>query len=183
MDLISSLNNLVISVNEIDTGRNGFTIPGKEVEGRISFENGISTAMSVFKDAYTTADCEAIILTELTFLQQELQYCSDTNKAVYSSLARAIVDFNDSLNCLKIVKDKKLYKVAAATYLTSPKECVQGMPNDAVQQTCKSHLTRLQNVLKTPGMNPLERTAYDQRIANIAALKNAYLALQKKALT
>jgi hypothetical protein len=183
MDLISLLDSITDSANNIDIGRKSLASPGREAGGRISFELGISGAMSGFSEAQKSVDCQTLMLAELTFLQQELQFCGTSDKAAQSSLSQAIMDFNDSLNCLKIVNDPSLYKSAAKTHLSSPKECIQGMPNDAVQQSCKSHLTRLQNILKVPGMNPIERAVYDQRIANIATLKAAYLALQQKALS
>ena len=40
----------------IDFGRKGFATHGKEHEGRLSYERGISEAMSAFKEAQATAD-------------------------------------------------------------------------------------------------------------------------------
>jgi len=44
------------AVLQIDFGRKGFAIRGKADEGRISYEDGIALAMSVFKEAQTTND-------------------------------------------------------------------------------------------------------------------------------
>jgi hypothetical protein len=43
--LVNSINNADI---QIDSGRKGFAIIGKEQEGRINYEEGISAAMTAF---------------------------------------------------------------------------------------------------------------------------------------
>ena len=68
------------SAANIDFGRKGFAIIGKEREGRISYEKGIAQAMSAFKEAQATADPETILLAEYTFITQELEFCEKTDK-------------------------------------------------------------------------------------------------------
>jgi hypothetical protein len=48
-------------------------------EGRLSYERGISQALSAFRDARSTTDPEIIILVEYTFLVQEFQFCDKTD--------------------------------------------------------------------------------------------------------
>ncbi|MCL2689348.1 MAG: hypothetical protein FWE57_05825 [Chitinispirillia bacterium] len=44
------------------------------------------------------------------------------------------------------------------------------------------HRTRLQNVLKSPGLNMIEKTVLQQRIKNMTAGQAAYTDKQKRAL-
>ena len=75
----------------IDSGRKGFATRGKEQEGRINYEKGISKALSAFKEASNqgfaaSADPETIILSEYTFISQELEFCDKSDKDSLSSL-------------------------------------------------------------------------------------------------
>jgi hypothetical protein len=123
------------SVINIDLGRKGLDANGGEHQGRLSYESGISSAMSRFQEAQTAADCEFFILAEETFLQQELHYCDAGDAITLSSLTQAIQSFEDSLRSLKIVEVKTLYQVAEATYPTT-KNRKQGLPQDAFHQAC-----------------------------------------------
>jgi hypothetical protein len=71
LDLISLANNISNAAINIDTGRKGFAIVGKEREGRISYEEGIAEAMIGFQQAQTATDPQALILAEYTFITQE----------------------------------------------------------------------------------------------------------------
>jgi hypothetical protein len=70
---ITGLVDRITAATNIDTGRKGFAVRGKEQEGRISYETGIDGALSAFKDAQSTADPNIIILAEFSFLAVELQ--------------------------------------------------------------------------------------------------------------
>jgi len=56
LDIHGLISKIIISVSNIDSGRKGFAIRGKEQEGRISYEDGISEAIAVKKDSYQVAD-------------------------------------------------------------------------------------------------------------------------------
>jgi len=45
----------------IDFGRKGFSTRGKEQEGRISYEEGITKASSAFEEAQVSADPQTIL--------------------------------------------------------------------------------------------------------------------------
>ena len=75
----------------IDSGRKGFATRGMEQEGRISYEDGISEAMTVFEEAQSSADLRVLILAEYTFIAQELQFCEKTDKDSISSLTKALL--------------------------------------------------------------------------------------------
>ena len=74
MDRIGLVDSIYNAVVAIDSGRKGFATRGKEQEGRISYEKGISEALAIFKEAQTTADPQTLILCEYTFLSQELEF-------------------------------------------------------------------------------------------------------------
>ena len=94
MDLTGLVLNIHDAALAIDFGRKGFAIRGKAEEGRLSYENGITSALSTFRDAQSTIDPHVIILIEYTFLNQELQFCLETDKDTHSSLMQAIQSFD-----------------------------------------------------------------------------------------
>ncbi len=182
MDLIGCIDNINIAVTRIDSGRKGFAIEGKEREGRLSYEKGIAQAISSFKEVQVSADSQALILAEYTFLVQELSLCDKTDKDSLSSLANAIADFDDAFLVLPIVEDKTLYMGVEKSYPHKGKFRVSGFPKDAFHLACISHRTRLQNILRSPGIDPIEKTLLKQRLANLAAAQSSYVEKQKKAL-
>jgi hypothetical protein len=148
--LLSSIYKAAIN---IDSGRKGFAIIGKEREGRINYEDGISAAMSAFKEAQATADPQTIILAEYTFLSQELEFCEKADKETLSSLTKALKFFDDSFLVLKIVEDKILYQAVENSYPHDKDYRVSGFPKDAYHIACGSHKTRLKNILQTPAQD------------------------------
>jgi hypothetical protein len=183
MDTTGLINSILLSVARIDRGRKGFATNGGEHEGRISYEQGIATASAAFAEALSTADPQTIVLVESAFLNQELEFSSEQDTDTRSSLTQAIQSFEDALRSLKIVEDKKLYKAAEATHLTSPKYRISGFPKDAFHLACIAHRTRLRNVLRSPGINMTEKAVLEQRAANMTAAQNGYIEKQKNVLT
>ncbi len=167
----------------IDYGRKGFAVRGKADVGRISYEDGIAQAMAAFKEAQISGDPQALILTEYTFINQEFQFCDESDKDSRSSLTKAIEDFDDAFIALKIVEDKTLYKGAEGTYPHRKEYRVSGFPKDAFHIACNSHKTRLQNILRAPGIDPIEKALLKQRLANLSTAQNSYVEKQKKAMT
>jgi len=47
---------------------------------------------------------------------------------------------------------------------------------------CIAHRTRIQNMLRTPGVDPIEKALLKQRFANMSTGQNGYVEKQKKAL-
>jgi len=177
---------LTLSISDaainIDFGRKGFATHGKEHEGRLSYERGISEALSLFKDALSTADSQIIILAEYTFLSQELEFCEKTDKDSLSSLTQAIQSFDDAFLALKAVEGLH-YGAVEQAIPHSGKYRVSGFPKDAFHIACISHKTRLQNILRSPGIDPMEKALLKQRLANLSAAQTGYVEIQKKALT
>ena len=183
MDPAGLLDNIILAADNIDKGRKYLTTDGLEHAGRLSYEDGISIAHDTFAKAQASADPQTMILIELAFLQQELQFCDESDTITRSSLTQAIQSFLDALRSLKIVGDSLLYKAAEATYLSSAKYRYYGFPKDAIHLACTAHRTRLQNSLRTPGINMIEKTVLIQRAANMTAIQNVYTEKQKMALS
>ena len=178
---------LVSSVYEaalaIDFGRKGFATRGKAEDGRLSYEKGIAEALSAFKEAQISADPQALILAEYTFLAQELELCSKIDKYSLSSLTQAVQSFDDAFLALQIVDDKTIYQGADKSHPHNKKYRVKNYPKDSFHIACIAHRTRLKNILKAPGIDPIEKALLKQRLANLTAAQNGYVEKQKKALT
>ncbi|GHV43659.1 hypothetical protein AGMMS49546_25910 [Spirochaetia bacterium] len=104
MDLTGFLDSIVDYVDEIGMGRKGLATDSEEHAGRIHYERGISGASNAFHEAQNSADPQIIVLSELVFLQQELQFCNEADAG---------------------------YKIAEKTYPQNPKYRIQGFPKDA----------------------------------------------------
>jgi len=182
LDLITLANDIINAATSIDYGRKGFAIRGKAEEGRIFYEDGIALAMSAFKEAQATADSQTILLAEYTFITQELEFCEKNDKAAISSLSRAIRFFDDAFLVLEIVKDKTKYQIVENSYPHDSEYRIKGFPFDSFHIAIKGHKGRLQNILKTPGLDPIEKALLKQRFDTIKAGQEGYMGLQRKAL-
>ena len=182
MDLITLARNIINAATLIDSGRKGFAIQGKEREGRINYEKGIAKAMTAFKEAQTTADPETILLAEYTFITQELEFCEKTDKDAINSLTQALQFFDEAFPVLKIVKNKTLYQAVDKSLSHKREFRFKGFPKDVFHVAFGSHKARLMNILKTPGLDPIEKALLKQRLANISAGQKGYVELQGKAL-
>jgi hypothetical protein len=182
MDLIGYVNNITEAATSIDSGRKGFATRGKAEEGRIFYEDGIAEALSAFQEAQTSADPRAIILAEYTFLTQELQFCDKSDKDSITSLTKAIQFFDDAFLALKVVEERILYQGTEQTYPHDSKYRVKGFPKDSFHIACSSHKTRIQNMLKTPGTDPIEKALLKQRLVNLPAAQKGYIEKQRIAM-
>jgi hypothetical protein len=179
---IGLVNNIYDAAAAIASGRKGFAIQGKEREGRINYETGISVTLSAFKDAQATADPQTIILAEYTFLSQELEFCDKSDKESLSSSTQAIQSFDDAFQVLKIV-EKPEYKIADIAIPHHKDYRVGGgYPKDSFHVACGSHKTRLKNILRSPGIDPIEKALLKQRLINLSAGQGGYMEKQRKAL-
>jgi len=82
------------AVMYIDSGRKGWAAKGKGTKGRISY----------FTDGQTSADLQALILAEYTFLCQELQLCSENDSYSLTSLTQVKQSFDDAFLAFQIVE-------------------------------------------------------------------------------
>ena len=177
--LVSSIAEAALA---IDSGRKGFAIIGKEREGRISYETGIAEAMIAFKEGQATADPQIMILAEYTFLTQELQFCEKTDKDSLSSLTQALQSFDDAFLALKAVEEGSYKTVDQAIPHNKKYRVGGGFPKDSFHIACGSHKTRIQNILRAPGIDPIEKALLKQRLVNLPVAQNSYIEKQKKAL-
>jgi hypothetical protein len=183
VDRTGLIDDVLTSAFRINDGRKGFAVPGKERQGRISYEDGIALAMAAFQEAQRSADPQTLILAETALLSQELEFCAKDDVSTRNSLAYAIQCFRDALRSLEAVEDAAGYKIAEKTHLTDPKKRVQGFPKDAFHEACGSHKTRLHNILRAPGIEMLEKALLKQRAVNMKAAQDAYVEKQRKALS
>jgi len=168
----------------IDAGRRGFATRGEEHAGRISYEEGIDIAMTAFLEAKATADPGTIIQAEYVFVWQELQFCDKADRDAQSSLALAVQSFMDALSCLELVGDAAGYeKFVDKAIPHIPKYRVDGFPKDAFHIACITHRTRIRNVLRSPGIDALEKKLLRQRRANLAVAEKSYKKKQEEAMT
>ena len=181
MDLIGYVRSITQAAAYIDAGRKGFATRGKAEEGRIFYETGIADAMSAFKEAQATADPQIMILAEYTFLTQELQFCEKSDQDSLNSLTQAIESFDDAFLALKAVENQH-YKITDDTIPHSKKYRAGGYPKDSFHIACISHKTRIQNMLRTPGIDPIEKALLKQRFANLPTAQGGYIEKQEKAL-
>ena len=182
MDLAGLVDSIITATASIDSGRKGFAIRGKEQEGRINYEDGIALAMETFQEAQATADPQIILLAEYTFITQELEFCEKTDKAARSSLTRAIRFFDDAFLALEAVGNKTQYQGAEKAIPHDGKYRIKGYPMDSFHIAVKGHKGRLQNILKTPGLDPIEKALLKQRLVTLSAGQSGYVELQRKAL-
>jgi len=182
LELAGLINNIITATASIDYGHKGFAIRGKAEEGRISYEEGISLAMTSFQEAQATADPQTIILAEYTFITQELQFCEKTDKDSLNSLTKAKQFFDDAFLALKVVENKTIYQGVDDSIPHDKKYRVSGFPKDAFHIACNSHKTRLQNVLRSPGIDPIEKALLKQRFVNLSAGQGGYIEKQRKVL-
>jgi len=181
LDLIGLLSSVYEAAAAIDAGRKGFATRGKEQEGRIFYEKGIAKALSAFQEAQATADPETIILAEYTFLTQELEFCEKADIDSISSLSKAIRTFDDAFLALKTVEGSH-YEVVEQAISHEKEYRVKGFPMDAYHIACHSHKTRLKNVLRSPGIDPIEKALLKQRFVNLSAGQGGYVEKQSRAL-
>jgi len=182
LDTIGLTLDISDAVISIDLGRKGFAIIGKEREGRINYEKGIVLALTAFKEAQISADPQIIIIAEYTFITQEFTLCDKSDKDTINSLTKAIQNFDDAFLALQAV-DEVGYKTAEKTYPHDKKYRFKGYPKDSYHLACESHQTRLRNILRAPGIDPIEKALLKQRLANMSTAQTGYMLKQKKALS
>jgi hypothetical protein len=180
--LIGLVSDVVEAALKIDSGRKGFAIEGKEREGRILYEAGIAQALSTFNEAQNSADPYIIILAEYTFVTQELELCSKDDNDSISSLSQAIQSFDDAFLVLKLVDDNASYQIIDKAFPHHKNYRVKIFPKDSYHIACISHRTRIKNILRFSGIDPIEKALLKQRFANLATAQNSYVEKQRKAI-
>jgi hypothetical protein len=176
------LADIIYAVNRIYQGRIGLTTIGGESNGRENYTEGIVKADVTFQAVQATRDPETIILVEYAFLVQELGFCDNEDTITRSSLTQAVQGFDDALLCLGVVTVPS-YRDTEKTYPHRKEYRFKGLPKDAFHIACIAHRTRLGNVLRSPGINMIEKDVLHQRRANLQAAQESYLEKQTAILS
>jgi hypothetical protein len=179
------LNSIYESVIYIDQGRKWLDTEGQAEEGRTSYRKGLSLALEAFQAVQikTHEDLELTIVAEYTFIGQELQFCDPSDRKTINSLTQAIEDFDGAFLVLKIIQKPAQYKLVEQSYSHHIQDRYNKMPKDVFHVSCFGHITRINNILRSPGINRAEKTLLEQRLANIKTAQAVYHAKQKATLT
>ena len=181
MDQNGFVSNIFQATIAIDSGRKGFATRGKAEEGRISYEDGITKAMSTFQGAQAFADPQIMMLVEFTFITQELHFCEKTDKDALSSLTKAIQSFDDAFLAIQAVEDPR-YLITDNAFPHKGTYRIKGFPLDSFHIACNGHTTRLKNILRSPGIDMIEEMLLRERLSNLSTAQYSYIEKQKKAM-
>jgi len=184
LDRTGYLNNINTGVIWIYKGRDGLDTDGGEHEGRISFQTGLALALDTFKkiQSQVNEDLELLILAEYAFLGQELQFCASTDSNAITSLTKAIQEFDEAFFALNVLQNTEVYKSLEKVISHRPEFRYKTMPKDAFHVACAGHRVRIQNILKSPGINLAEKELLKQRYSNMGTAQSVYLEKQKRIL-
>jgi hypothetical protein len=184
LDRTGYLNNIVSSVVFIYKGRHGLDTEGRAEEGRVNYRDGLTLGIKTFREVRALAgeDLELPVACEYTFLNQELQFCANADDRAKTSLEKAIDDFDGAFRALEVLNNAEAYKLAEKTYAFHKEFRYKGLPRDAFHVACAGHSARIDNNLKTPGVNLLEKALLKERRAAMQAVQAAYLEKQRRTL-
>ena len=185
MDRAGLISDIVNSVIAIDTGRTWLDTESRESAGRIRYRRGLSLAMASFQAVQREAsdDAELLLLSEYTFIIQELNLCDpEKDPQANASLTQAKDSFDDAFRALEAVADESAYRGVELAFPKAAKYRFKGLPKDAFHIACMAHRTRIGNTLRATGINLVEKDLLLQRVANLSAAQAAYVGWQRSAL-
>ena len=184
MDRIGLLDKINDSAFAIDQGRKWLNTDGFEREGRINYQNGLIRGIEAFHEALINAgeDLHTLFIAEYTFLAQEFEFCAQQDTKARTSLSKAIQDFDDAFLALEVLQNTEGYKLVEKVFSHHAVFRYRGMPKDAFHVACAGHTARIENILKSPGINLLEKELLKQRQINMTTAQSVYLDMQKKIL-
>jgi hypothetical protein len=168
----------------IEQGRKWLDSEGQESAGQISYRKGLAFACEAFKEVQTIAfnELDIFIIAEYTFSSQELQFCAPSDTKTITSLTTALRSFDEALLALKELEAGSTYGIVDRCFARRKEYRYKGMPKDAFHVACSGHKTRLDNSLRSPGVNATEKILLEQRYSNIATAQSIYCKKQRKAL-
>jgi hypothetical protein len=88
---------------------------------------------------------------------------------------------DDAFLALKVV-DSNMYQAVEDAVSHDKNYRFNGFPKDAFHVACMSHKTRIKNILRFSGIDPIEKALLKQRYVNLSAGQGGYVEKQKKAL-
>jgi hypothetical protein len=182
LDRTGLLDKINDSASVIDQGRKWLDTDGLERQGRINYRKGLSLSLEAFREAQSRAgeDLQTLFAAEYTFLTQEREVCAPQDTKAGASLSKALKEFDEAFLALEVLQNPEGYASAEKTYSTRPEFRYRGMPKDAFHVACAGHKARINNILKSPGINLLEKELLKQRYANMETAQSVYLEMQKK---
>jgi len=184
LDPTGFITRIFAATANIDAGRKGYATKGEERDGRVYYERGIAQALSAFAEVSASDDPKTIVLAEYTFVLQELHFCDKGDRDTFGSLTLAAQGFDDAFLCLEAVENAAGYgEIAEKVFPHTFKFRVRGFPKDAFHIACRAHKTRIRNVLRSPGIDTIEKNLLKQRRANLSVAEKSYMKKQGKALT
>jgi len=78
--------------------------------------------------------------------------------------------------------DPQIMILAEYTFLIQELQFCEKADKDSFHIACESHKTRIKNILRAPGIDPIEKSLLKQRSANLPTAQGGYIEKQKKAL-
>jgi hypothetical protein len=173
---------IIEAVSDIAKGRIGLRTKGQTEEGRGNFTEGLELGRQIFAEIKDCGDPELMLLAEYAFINQELEGARAEEKIGRASYEFAMHDFDDAFLSLKSANDATMYQGAENTYPHRSPFRHKGMPNDAFHIAYTGHYTRLQNKLKSIGIDPEEQILTELRMAVCRSAQEVYLRKQRTVL-
>jgi predicted nucleic acid-binding protein len=185
LDKVGLSGKIYTSVTTIYQGRKWLDTEGLEGEGRISYKEGLALAIEAFRAVQECAadDLHTLFVAEYMFLAQELEFCAPREIKAITSLTKAIQEFDGAFLALEVLQNAEIYQFAEKTYSHRAEFRYKEMPKDAFHVACAGHKARIDNILRTPGINLTEKELLKQRYSNIVTAQSVYLEKQKKTLS
>jgi hypothetical protein len=167
------LNSIWKSVIFINRGRKWLDIKGQTEKGRVSYRKGLAQAMVAFKEvqALIPGDLELPLVAEYTFINQELDLCESSDVKTLNSLNQAVEDFDRAFLVVEVIQKPAHYRALEKGFSLHKFFRYEKMPKDSFHVACLGHIARLNNILRSPGINPAEKALLEQRLVNIKAVQ------------
>ncbi|MDR1241787.1 MAG: hypothetical protein LBM00_03225 [Deltaproteobacteria bacterium] len=128
-----------------------------------------------------SADIRTIVDMEILTLEHEKELYGGEDPTVIPSLQAAIdsltKDVKRAINTAEVPED---YRKAALTH--SSKRQYHGIPIDGCHEAINSHITRLDNRIRTVGVSVPEKNSLVARKENMKQAKQIYITMQQQAL-
>jgi len=184
LDRNGFLDNVTKSVTFIYQGRDGLDTEGHTEEGRVNYHKGLRLGIDTFREirALTSENLELPVACEYAFLNQELQFCAPADDRVRTSLSKAVEDFDGAFLALDVLQNTEGYHYVDKAMPRRAEFRYKGMPKDAFHVACAGHRARVDNILKAPGINLLEKALLKERRTTMQMVQTAYLDKQRRAL-
>jgi hypothetical protein len=145
----------------------------------VDYLHGLTKTTLELKNIHD-ADIRTIVDMEILILEHEKELYGEEDATIIPSLQSAIDslvhDIKGAINTAEIPED---YRKAALTH--SSKRKYHGVPIDGCHEAINSHITRLDNRIRTVGVPIQEKQNLIVRKDNMRRIKNTYIAMQQKA--